>query len=713
MPNGTYEVTTWAGDLIAGNGTNFDIEGTAFAGPRTSTGVVHEQYFPAITVSDGQLNVRVTGGDGRVNGLRVQTPLAAPAGLEASDIDAVNETITLGWQPVADATGYVLYRSAPGGELEALEPAITDAATTTFTDTTVALGETYEYAVATVKGERVSRPSERVEASVIDPDVTKPATPTGIETAAIDRTTVTLSWDDPGDTVLWKVLRSTRADIPFEEVGTTTEPTFTDSGILTTRPYLYQLVALNAGGTSEASATYATAVATTLVRQAEYLDRAPVAVQTADGVYVGWRQLGLDARDLAYDVYRDGEKITDEPITGATNLVDADGTTDSTYLITAHVGDREVTVADEFGVWSEQFLDVPLDKPADGVTPAGQAYTYAPGDASVGDLDGDGEYELVFQWYPSNSKDNSQSGYTGNVYLDAIELDGTKLWRMDLGRNIRAGAHYTQFQVWDLDGDGKAEVSFKTADGTVDGTGAVIGDASADYRNSSGYILTGPEYLTVFDGQTGAAIDTVDYAPGRGNVGSWGDTYGNRVDRFLAATAYLDGEHPSLIICARLLHAHGDRGVGLPRRRARAALDVRLGRPAPTARRTRGRATTTSPRPTSTATDSTRSCSARSRSTTTARRSTTRGSATATRCTSPTTSSTARASRCSRCTNRRPATAASSRRCATPRPARCSGRTRATATPVVAWHPTSIRRIRAPRRGTSAATPRGTRPSDR
>ena len=547
VPNGTYEVTTWAGDLTASNGTNFDIEGTAFAGPRTSTGVVHEQFFPAIQVADGQLNVRVTGGDGRVNGVRVQTPLAAPAGLAASDIDADGDlSVTLGWQPVTDATGYVVSRGPAGGDLVEIGR-VTDAATTTFVDETVALGETYEYAVATVKGERVSRPGERIEASVVDPDVAKPATPTGIETAAIDRNELTLAWADSGDAVLWKVFRSTREDIPFEEIGTTTEPTFTDTDVLTTRPYLYELVALNAGGTSEASATYATAVATTLVRQAEYLDRAPVAVQTDDGVYVGWRVLGLDARDLAFDVYRDGEKITDEPITGATNLVDPDGTADSHYLVTAQQGDREVSVTDEFGVWSEQYLDVPLDKPADGVTPAGQAYTYAPGDASVGDLDGDGEYELVFQWYPSNSKDNSQSGYTGNVYLDAIKLDGTKLWRMDLGRNIRAGAHYTQFQVFDLDGDGRAEVSFKTADGTVDGAGTVIGDASADYRNSAGYVLSGPEYLTVFDGQTGAAIDTVDYQPGRGNVGSWGDTYGNRVDRFLAGTAYLDGEHPSLV----------------------------------------------------------------------------------------------------------------------------------------------------------------------
>ncbi|RZS64516.1 fibronectin type 3 domain-containing protein [Agromyces ramosus] len=547
VPNGTYEVTTWAGDLIAGNGTNFDIEGTAFAGPRTSTGVVHEQYFPAITVSDGQLNVRVTGGDGRVNGIRVQTPLAAPAGLAASDIDAVNETITLGWQPVTDATGYVVYRSAPGGELAEIGR-VTDAATTTFTDADVDLGESYDYAVATVKGTRVSKPSDRVAASVVDPDVAKPAAPTGIGTDAIDRDSVTLSWADPGDAVLWKVFRTTREDLPFEEVGTTTEPTFTDSDVLTTRPYLYRLVALNAGGVSEASATYATAVATTLVRQAEYLDRAPVAVANADGgVYVGWRLLGLDARDLGFNVYRDGERVNDEPITGATNLVDADGTTESTYLVTAIQGDREITVAEGFGVWSDQFLDIPLDKPADAVLPEGKTVTYWPGDGTVGDLDGDGEYELVFLWNPSISKDNSQSGYTGKVYAEAVKFDGTSLWRIDLGVNIRAGAHYTQLEVFDFDGDGRAEVAFKTADGTVDGVGTVIGNPSADHRNSSGYILSGPEYLTVFDGLTGAAIDTVDYKPGRGNVGAWGDTYGNRVDRFLAGVAYLDGEHPSLV----------------------------------------------------------------------------------------------------------------------------------------------------------------------
>ncbi len=154
---------------------------------------------------------------------------------------------------------------------------------------------------------------------------------------------------------------------------------------------------------------------------------------------------------------------------------------------------------------------------------------------------GIGEYEIVLKGDPSNAKDNSQSGYTGNVFLDGYELDGTRKWLIDLGRNIRAGAHYTQFIVYDFDGDGKAEIVCKTADGTVDGTGVKIGDASADHRNTRGYILNGPEFLTVFSGNTGKALSTIDYVPPRGTVSSWGDNYGNRVDRFLAGVAYLDG----------------------------------------------------------------------------------------------------------------------------------------------------------------------------
>ena len=167
-------------------------------------------------------------------------------------------------------------------------------------------------------------------------------------------------------------------------------------------------------------------------------------------------------------------------------------------------------------------LNIPLQIPPGGTTPSGENYTYTANDLSVGDLDGDGELEYVLKWDPTNAKDNSQSGYTGNVFLDAYELNGTRLWRIDLGRNIRAGAHYTQFMVYDFDGDGRAEVMCKTADATRSGTGQVIGNANADHRNTSGYILAGPEFLTVFNGQTGAILATANYVPARGNVGSTG-----------------------------------------------------------------------------------------------------------------------------------------------------------------------------------------------
>ncbi|PZT56695.1 rhamnogalacturonan lyase [Paenibacillus silvae] len=283
-------------------------------------------------------------------------------------------------------------------------------------------------------------------------------------------------------------------------------------------------------------------------RQMEFLDRGVVAVKTGNGIFVSWRLLGTEGSNVAFNVYRDGVKVNASPITGSTNLQDAGGTNSSKYTVRAVVGGTEQAASAAASVWGSNYLTVPLQIPAGGTTPDGVAYTYSANDASAGDLDGDGQYELIVKWDPSNSKDNSQSGYTGEVFIDAYNLNGTRLWRISLGKNIRAGAHYTQFMVYDLDGDGKAEVAMKTADGTRDGTGTVIGDASKDYRNSSGYVLSGPEFLTVFNGQTGKAMSTVNYEPARGNVSDWGDNYGNRVDRFLAAIAYLDGERPSLVM---------------------------------------------------------------------------------------------------------------------------------------------------------------------
>ncbi|MEV6177899.1 rhamnogalacturonan lyase [Streptomyces sp. NPDC052015] len=283
-------------------------------------------------------------------------------------------------------------------------------------------------------------------------------------------------------------------------------------------------------------------------RQVEKLDRGVVSVYTGSGNLVSWRWLGTDPNDVSFNVYRAGTKVNSTPVTGSTNFFHSGAPAHADYTVRAIVGGVEQADSVHAVQLRTGYKDVPISPPAGGTTPDGVAYTYEANDASVGDLDGDGALEFVLKWQPTNAKDNSQSGYTGNTIVDGVKLDGTRLWRIDLGRNIRSGAHYTQFQVYDYDGDGKAEVAMKTADGTVDGTGAVIGSASADHRNSSGYVLSGPEFLTMFDGQTGKAMQSVDYVPARGTVSSWGDSYGNRVDRFLAGTAYLDGSRPSLVM---------------------------------------------------------------------------------------------------------------------------------------------------------------------
>jgi rhamnogalacturonan endolyase len=304
-------------------------------------------------------------------------------------------------------------------------------------------------------------------------------------------------------------------------------------------------------------------------RQAEYLDRGVVAVQTEAGVFLSWRLLGDESYETGFNVYRDGRKLNRRPLSDTTNFLLPAGRPDAIYTVRraddprrdsfgdagrgSNCSDRDARedkgcAGDSAAVWPGSYLSIPLIKPADGVTPAGEAYTYRANDVSVGDLDGDGEYEIVLKWDPTNQKDNSQGGYTGEVFVDALRLDGTQLWRISLGRNIRAGAHYTQFMVYDFDGDGVAEVAMKTADGTTDARGNVIGDPAADYRNTAGYVLAGPEFLTMFDGRTGEALSTIDYIPARGLVTDWGDNYGNRVDRFLGGVAYLDGRHPSLIM---------------------------------------------------------------------------------------------------------------------------------------------------------------------
>ena len=293
--------------------------------------------------------------------------------------------------------------------------------------------------------------------------------------------------------------------------------------------------------------------------QTERLGRGVVAVRKSPSeVFVSWRYLSQDSPGTTFDVYRDGVKLTRKPISDVTYFVDAKPLgSDATYEVVPMERRRPTSAPrGSFTLAAdapEGYIPIALDIPAPSFMPAGGQGVYSPNDCSVGDVDGDGEYEIFLKWDPSNAKDNSQAGYTGEVYIDCLKLSGERLWRINLGRNIRAGAHYTQFIVYDLDGDGCAEMVCKTSDATVDGTGKVIGDPYADYREHNlrytGHIKKGNEYLTVFNGRTGAAMATVDYVPERGEDGSWGDVKANRGERYLAALAFLDGKHPSVVMC--------------------------------------------------------------------------------------------------------------------------------------------------------------------
>ena len=319
----------------------------------------------------------------------------------------------------------------------------------------------------------------------------------------------------------------------------------------------------------------------TPVSQMEKLDRGVVALprSTGTGIFLSWRLLGTDdPATTTFDVVRNGETIKEN--LAKTNFEDGGGTKTASYQIVTKVNGEVVETSEAVSPWGKTYLTLKLDRPAKGE----QGGTYTPNDMSVGDVDGDGQYELFVKWDPSTSKDNSQSGVTDNVFIDCYKLDGTKLWRIDLGRNIRAGAHYTQFMVYDFDRDGRAELMCKTAPGSLDGNGNYVNQAATDddiknasgtglFRTSDGRITGGQEWLTVFKGATGEAIHTIFYNPNRnmtyggaadGKV-NWGDvdgkndaaSYGNRGERFLAAVAYLDGpDQPASGIFSRGYYGH-------------------------------------------------------------------------------------------------------------------------------------------------------------
>ena len=323
--------------------------------------------------------------------------------------------------------------------------------------------------------------------------------------------------------------------------------------------------------------------------QMEHLDRGVVAVpQNPTANLVSWRLLGTDNKAATtFDLLRNGEVIATD--LQKTNFQDTQGGATAQYTVVTKVDGETTDTSAPVTPWGKKYLTLTLDRPAKG----DEGGDYTPNDMSVGDVDGDGSYELIVKWDPSTSHDNSQNGKTDRVLIDCYKVDWRaggceKLWRIDLGRNIRAGAHYTQFMVYDFDGDGRAEMMCKTATGSKDGQGNYVNltatdptiqghDNTKDYRNNNGHVLEGPEYLTVFDGQTGRALHTTWYLPGRAGTGQknpnngntlmesgselgkvssypngfWGDNYGNRSERYLAAVAYINGvdQRPCAIFC--------------------------------------------------------------------------------------------------------------------------------------------------------------------
>ena len=297
-------------------------------------------------------------------------------------------------------------------------------------------------------------------------------------------------------------------------------------------------------------------------RQMENLDRGVIAVKEKGSFYIGWRVLGTDPDNLAFNLYRkSGTKnavlLNTSLVAGATNFVDkvANSQEENTWYVKTVLNGVEKETFGSFTIASnspdKQYLSIPIK----------EKKGYIPNDVSVGDLNGDGQYELIVH-LTGRGRDNASTGITDPPIFQAYSLEGKFLWEINLGINIREGAHYTQFMVYDLDGDGISELVCKTADGTVDGVGKIIGDASKDWRDTNpdsatfGKILEGPEYLSVFNGRNGGLITTTKYIPERGNIGTWGgkggngknDATGNRVDRFTACVAYLDGVHPSVIM---------------------------------------------------------------------------------------------------------------------------------------------------------------------
>lgn len=625
LPNGDYEVTIYSADLLPGTSNiknSYTAEGLAHGSTNSKQAL--SSCTASVRVTDGQLNIGVGGQNKVINGMTITELQLAPSGLAAQEMEVIGSkaTFLLLFNDLKGADSYNVYRKNSTDTKFSLLTNITaqQLAGTEglgYRTMTGDTGETYYYYVsALMEDGSETAPSETLVVKLVEEGDPAPA-PVNVrcvsplESATQLQKYIDLEWDAVQDAIKYVVYRYDKQEGDkgyqengFVKVGETTTASFHDTAdVATNIHYYYKVAAFTKTGMGLFSEICQSPVTGTLVPVSpeKYTDRALTAINLAGsdggqinvsaagpdgeelttGIFLSWRSFGADFDQnnnltTTFDVYRDNVKINTEPLTH-TNLVDQGGTKASVYKVVGSNDQVQGLLSVGTKVWADKFMEFDLYCPDDQVMPDNSVCTYSANDMSVGDLDGDGALELIVKWSPSNAKDNSFNGYTGTTILDGYDIDFSTgkvslLWRIDLGVNIRSGAHYTQFQVWDYDGDGKAEIAVKTADGSTtykstDGTlvglteTSHIGACSSselptnvispvnDYRNTAGYVLKGAEYFTIFNGEDGTELDTTEYLPGRGEVGKWGDTQGNRVDRFLSATAYLDGETPFAVFC--------------------------------------------------------------------------------------------------------------------------------------------------------------------
>lgn len=286
---------------------------------------------------------------------------------------------------------------------------------------------------------------------------------------------------------------------------------------------------------------------------------------TLNRMLLTWRMLPGDDATTAFDLYRTRDgievKLNDSPIKG-TNFQDENpgfnDSGDATYRLTRAGSDETIgtfTMTEDRIKEKLPYITIPLSGTETVCTVEGMRYEA--NDISTGDLDGDGQPEIIVKrLLAHDGNDGTGSGESPltvrhTVLYEAYRLDGTMMWRVCSGPNIILG-NSSSFAVADFDGDGRAEMAIKTGEGTVFGDGTEIGDTDGDgrtdYRKAgANYIGEGPEFLSVIDGTTGRELARANFIA-RGKSEDWGDNYFKRAHSLRVGAANFDGELPSILI---------------------------------------------------------------------------------------------------------------------------------------------------------------------